>query len=141
MDRNGKQVPSSEVCKIGIQLYKTTGRDAGTGQGMAPLSSGVSSTSSASGTPTMSSPALGPTNANNNNANAMNTTSISSSPPNASALGLALSEPQGNYVIDMQKLCGQTFHYLELSTNIIGALQHIHPQYVAPQHHFHHHMQ
>jgi len=134
--RDGKQVPSSEVCKIGIQLYKTSGRDGSSGgaggQGMMPPSStGVST--SASNTPTISSPALGPSG------------SSGGSPPPGGAGLLSLSEPvQGNFVLDMQKLCGQTFHYLELSTHLLGALQHIHPHYQQQQHinlHQHQHLQ
>lgn len=90
VDRQGKPVSSSEVCKIGIQLYKTSGRDAGSGgAGMA----GASNTSSSSNTPTQS-PALGPSN-----------------PLGVSQSGVHASytEPQGAFVLDMQKLCGQMF--------------------------------
>ena len=102
LDRSGKPVASSEVCKIGIQLYKTSGRDA-SGGGMAAGAgggaSGASSASSASNTPTQS-PALGPSNP---------LSGLSSTSPTASQIP---QEPQGAFVIDMQKLCGQMFLFV-----------------------------
>lgn len=107
VDRSGKPVSSAEVCKIGIQLYKVGGRDTGVGM------PGASAASSAATTPTQS-PALGPI-----------------SPTSAASSGsgsLAPSpEPQGAFVIDMQKLAGQMFLALELTSAIIAMASHIHP--------------
>lgn len=102
LDRYGNPVSSSEVCKIGIQLYKTSAPVAAI-----PGSSGASTTSSSSNTPTHS-PHLGPHNP-------LAAPQVTPPPPH-------VDQPTGAHVIDMQKLCGQMFLFLELSSNIIASL-------------------
>lgn len=117
VDRTGKPVSGSEVCKIGLQLYRTQGRADHSG-GMTGSSS---SSTTASSTPTTMSPYIGPTNPP-----ATSTPNGGGSTPTGPS---TIDQPSGAHVIDIQKLAGLQFLFLELSSHLIASLM---PTYGAP---------
>lgn len=118
LDMHGKLVSSSEVCKIGIQLYKASATSTSGGGVNASVHSSSASTP-------VTSPHLGPNSPPMHPAAATGHAAPHSAAAAAAGAAVDRDLPSGTYVLDMQKLCGQMFLFIELANSIVGGMQHV----------------
>jgi len=123
VDRYGKSVSGSDVCKIGIQLYKTSAREA----------HGASNVSTAANTPNAS-PGLGPMPspypmAPGSSPHSQGHPYLHAGGNSSTAMVSLSDSAHGAFVLDIQKLCGGMFLFLEragaLRTGMEDALNRI----------------